>query len=320
MEYLEQIGTSLGIAKAPKESSSSFYRRIAYSAIADWMQTSAFVGGDVTSIVQLKSLTVEKARMIQALSPTVLPYDADELVEHIYEILIDNGVFLHRNYYIRPAPHRLIGNNTHALIRGMCPEEHASFSGLAPYTLQRTTPCNVYKAFGLTDICPETITEQVWKHGIPVSTNTYISEYLNTARKDKQPYYRSTPVDHKGLMYGRSRRNDSRYDYYLVSDNQIRRISEDHTSIFWHEYGRLHIMTTKQVQSVLASFDGAGLVHVSFSFHLPKPDLRFLQFLAWPYNDTAFDDIWNFSLHTDLWPIVKERVEFLGYKVVEHHD
>lgn len=319
MKYLEQIGASLAIEKAPKETPEDYYRRVAYSAIADWMQTTVFIGNDATSIAQLKNIAVAKVRMIQELSPGVLTCDADELVEHLYTILRDNGVFLHRNYYVRPAPHRLIGNDSYAIVRGMYPEEHVSFSGLAPYINQRTAPCDICAAFGLPVITPETITEQLWKHGIPVSSNTPIGEYLNTARKDKQPYYRSAPPEKSGMLYGRTRRNDFQYDYFLVSDNQFRRLSEDHVNVSWHEYGRLHLMTVKQVQTVSAIFDGNGLVHVHFSFHLPQPDLRFLQYLAWPYKNAMLDDAWNFSIHSDVWPIVKERIEFLKYKVVEKH-
>lgn len=319
MEYLEQIGNSLGVEKAPNESLEDYYRRVVYSAIADWMQTSAFIGGETTSIVQLKSVVSSKVRMLQDLSPSLLAYGADELVEHIFGILLENGVFLHRNYYVRPAPHRLIGNEKYAIIRGMCPEEHVYFSGLAPFIGQRNSPCDIFAAFGLTDMCPEAITALLWKRGSPVPDNTHISEYLNTTRKNKQPYYRSSPADQTGMIYGRSRRNDFMYDYFLMSGSEIRRISEDHVSVHWHEYGRLHIMTTRQPQTVFATFDGNGLVHVNFSFHLPQPELRFLQYLAWPYKDSRLDDVWNYSIHRSLWPIVKERVEFLKYKVVEKH-
>lgn len=77
MEYLEQIGASLSIVKAPKEASKDYYRRVAYSAIADWMQTAVFVGNDATSIVQLKSIVVAKVRMLQELSPGMLTYSAE---------------------------------------------------------------------------------------------------------------------------------------------------------------------------------------------------------------------------------------------------
>lgn len=319
MEYLEQIGASLSIVKAPKEASKDYYRRVAYSAIADWMQTAVFVGNDATSIVQLKSIVVAKVRMLQELSPGMLTYSAEELVEHLYTIMLDNGVFLHRNYYVRPAPHRLIGNDSHAIVRGMCPEEHVSFSGLAPYIKQRTAPCDIYTAFGLPEISPEIITEQLWMRASPVSANVHISEYLNTTRKDKQSNSRSAPPEKSGMLYGRTRRNDFQYDYFLISGDEIRRLSEDHVNISWHEYGHLHLMTAKQEQTVSAIFDGTGLVHVRFSFHLPQPDLRFLQYLSWPYKDAMLDDVWNFSLHRDLWPIVKDRIEFLRYKVVEKH-
>lgn len=320
MKFFEQIGAVLSIVRAPKEAAEDYYRRVAYSAIADWMQTTIFVGNDATSIVQLKSSAVAKVGMFQELSPGILTYDANELVEHLYTIMLENGVFLHRNYNVRPAPHRLIGNDSYAIVRGMCPEENVSFSGVAPYIKQRTTPCDIYAAFGLPEITPEAITEQLWKRATPVSANTYISEYLNTERKDKQPYFCSAPPRKWGMLYGRTRRNEFQYDYFLACSGEIRCLSEDHINVFWHEYGRLHLMTTKQGPTVSATFDGAGLVHVRFSFRLPQPDLRFLQYLAWPYKDTMLDDVWNFSLQRDLWPIVKERVEFLRYKVVEEHD
>lgn len=319
MKYLEQIGASLSIVKAPTEAQEDYYRRIAYSAIADWMHTAVFVGGDATSLVQLKGIAAAKVRMLKELSPKILTYNADELIDYIYTIMLDNGVFLHRNYYVRPAPHRLIGNDSYAIVRGMLPEEHVSFSGLAPYVKQRTAPCDIYAAFGLPEIPPEKITEQLWKRAIPVSANTRISEYLNTARKDKQPYYCSAPAERAGMLYGRTRRNDLQYDYYLVLGDEIRRLSEDHMSVSWHDYGRLYLMSAAQSLAVSSVFDGAGLVHVSFSFHLPQPDLRFLQYLAWPYKGAELNDVWSFSLHGDLWPIVKERLEFLRYKVVEKH-
>lgn len=319
MEHIERIGASLAIEKAPKEADEDYYRRVAYSAIADWMQTTVFVGNGATSIVQLKNIAVAKVRMLQMLLPGMLPYDAEELVEHLYTVMLDNGVFLHRNYYVRPAPHRLIGNDSYAIVRGMCPEEHVSFSGLAPYIKQRTAPCDIYANFGLPGIPPEIIIEQLWKRASPVSADVHISEYLNINRKDRQPYYRSVPPEKLGMIYGRTRRNDFQYDYFLAYGDEIRRLSEDHITVSWHEYGCLHLMTTRQEQTVLAIFDGNSLVHIRFSFHLPKPDLRFLQYLSWPYKDTGFDDAWNFSLHKDLWPIVKDRIEFLRYKVVEKH-
>lgn len=317
MEYLEQIGASLAIAKAPKEASEDYYRRAAYSAIADWMQTAIFIGHDATSIVQLKSIAAAKVRMIQELSPGMLTYGAEELVEHLYTVMLDNGVFLHRNYSVRPAPHRLIGNNAYAIVRGMRPEEHVSFSGLAPYIKQQTAPCDIYAAFGLPGMTPEAITEQLWKRASPVSANVRIDEYLNTNRKDKQPYYCSAPPEKSGMLYGRTRKNDFQYDYFIVSGDEIRRLSEDYVTVSWHEYGRLHLMIAKQEQMASAIFDGNSLVYVHFSFHLPKPELRFLQYISWPYKDAKLDDVWNFSLHRDLWPIVKDRIEFLKYKVVE---
>lgn len=317
MEYLEQIGASLGIVKGQKESTSDYYRRVAYSAIADWMQTSVFVGGDATSIVQVKRIALDKARIMEELSPGLLVCEIDELIEHIFNILLQNGVFLHRNFYVRPAPHRLIGNDSFAIVRGMCPEEHVCFSGLAPFLKQRNAPCNVYSAFGLPEIEIENITRQLWDRASRVDMDTHIGEYLNTSRSTRQPYYCSSPPDRTGMLLGRSRRNDSCYDYYLIFVNEIRRVSEDHVDVALHEYARLDLMEKKQVQTATATFDGPALVHVSFSYRLPKPDLRFLQFVSWPYKRAGLNDVWNFSLHGNLWPIVKARLEFLKYKVVE---
>lgn len=319
MEYLEQIGAHLGIVKAPSESRIEYERRIAYSAIADWMQTSVYVGGETTSIVRVKNIAKDKARMFEELTPNIFIHPVDTLIDHIYDIILSNGVFLHSHYAVRPAPHRLIGNDSFAIVRGMYPEEPVCYSGLAPYTKQSFSPCNIYAAFGLPETSAESITEQLWKRGNPVSNDIQVNEFLNTRRVGTQPYFCPSSPDASGMLFGRSRRDTFAYDYYLICDNEVRRISEDHIHVGLHEYARLYLMIQKQPQTATVTFDGTDLVHLTFSFHLPQPDLRFLQYLSWPYRDAGPEDLWRFSLHSNLWPIVEERLQFLAYKVVKKH-
>lgn len=320
VDFLETIGQALRLRQGSRESFSAFYGRIIYSAISDWLQTTIFTGERETSVVQVKRVGLEKTHMMQELFPEIVPLDAQVLLDYFYSTLLDNGVFLHRNFYVRPAPHRFIGNTCFSIVRGMQPEEIVSFSGLAPYVKQKAIFTNIAMAFGLPDIPLEKITEVVWKHSIPTTNDLHIDEYLNTNHSVGQPYYRSRPTMDDKMTMGRIRRENVLYDYYLVSNTKIRRISEQYINASYHEYARLYLMTQTKPQIVTATIDGKNLVYLDFSFHLPKPDLRFLRYIAWPSQENPLDNVWNFCMAYELWPIMKERLEFLKYKVVETYE
>lgn len=319
MGHFEQIGASLGIRQSTGETQYNYQKRILISLVSDWMQTDVFSGGYETSIKHVKQIGLEKVHFIKEMLPDALPYDEHELIEYIYDTLIANGIFLHRDYNVRSAPHRLIGDDNYAIVRGMYPEELVSFSGLCPYTNQSGTSSNIADSFALPSIPLEKIVNMVWNRSIPTPSGTHIDEYIDTNRKPRSAYYRSYISDSSGMIFGRIRRLDFHYDYYLIVDDDIRRIPEDYVSVSLHEYARLYLMEQKQVQTVMAILDKDNTVELEFSYHLPQPDLRFLRYIAWPDNDKNLNDAWSFTLQQELWPMLKERLLFLNYKVVEKY-
>lgn len=319
MDYLERLGGMIGLRKGNKESAKAYQRRILLSVVSDWMQTAVHTGEEMTSVVHVKQVGMEKLHAFQELGCLDSTFDIQALVAYVYDTLLENGAFLHRSHNVRPAPHRLIGDDAIAIVRGMCPEELVRFSGLAPYVKQRVAPCAVEGAFDLPMTSPEQITTMLWKHGIPVSRDIRVDEYLNTERSSRGQYYIPRPPKAKGLLYGYAYNPDGQHDFYLISETEAKRISPDYILLHYHEYARLFLMTQNQSQNVYARFDGNSLVYLEFNFHLPDPDLRFLRYIAWPNKGDVLDDAWNFSISCDLWPLLKTRLEFLDYKVVEIH-
>ena len=319
MNYLEQLGNKLHLRKGIRENSDNYQWRVLLSVISDWMLTAVHTGDDVTSVVHVKQVGLEKLRAFQDMGCIDFSLDNQSLVDYVYETLLENGAFLHRSHNVRPAPHRLIGDSKYAIVRGMCPEEKVEFSGLAPYVQQRVEPVPIETAFDLPTVSCEQITALLWNRGIPTNYSIRMEAYLNTGRAAKGQYYCQTAPITKGMLYGYVRNNDSQYDFYLISDSEIRRISPDYIAVRLHEYARLYLMTQSKPQQVTAWIDGDNVVHLEFDFHLPYADLRFLRYIAWPGKSGALDDVWNFCVARNLWPWVKRRLEFLDYKVVEIH-
>ena len=317
MNYLEQLGEKLQLFSGVHEKPAEYQWRILLSVISDWMQTAVHTGDDTTSVVHVKQVGMEKLRAFQDMQCVGFPIDNQAVVNYIYETLLENGAFLHRSHNVRPAPHRLIGDSAYAIVRGMCPEEKVDFSGLAPYVQQRVEPIQIEAMFDLPSTSPEQITALLWKRGIPAPSTTNMDAYLDVERTAGRQYYCLKPPKCKGLRYGYVRNSDAQHDYYLMSDNETRRIGSDYTDVHFHEYARLYLMTQNRTQQVTACYDGDNIVHLRFDFHLPYPDLRFMRYIAWPDKCGNLDDAWNFCIARKIWPLLRTRLEFLNYKVVE---
>lgn len=206
-------------------------------------------------------------------------------------------------------------------MRGMLPEEDVSFTGLAPYVSQPAQLTDWQVAFDLTVVPPNDMIDFLWKRSEPVPNTVYIGEYLNTERKTGQGYYRMKPMANAKTQLGRTLRSDHQYDYYLLRDGEKRRISEDYIMTSFHDYVRLAIMNRAQRQRAIATRGQSDLVHLNLTYLLPRPELRFLRLIAWPEDDgTTLEEAWRFCLMRAVWPIMKERLEFLNYEVIEENE
>lgn len=322
MKHLEQIGESLGVPRGAAESEGVYCRRVAMSALSDWMLTAAFMGERESSVYAVKRLAREKCALFRELMRDAAFYDVQALVDYVYGVLLDNGFFLHRSGYVRPAPRRLIGGEAFALVRGMLPEEDVRFTGLAPWVAQAAQVTDWQTAFDLTELPPEAATDLLWKRGIPAPDDARIDEYLNVERSKGQSYYRAKPLRNVALQLGRTRRSEWNHDYYLLRGREKRRIPENYIEARLHDYVRLDLANRARRQRVYARFDGAGLVYLNFTYLLPRPELRFLRLIAWPDNESSpeLDEAWRFCLAREVWLMLRERLEFLHYEVIEEHE
>lgn len=317
-----RIGESLGVSRGAAESEEAYCRRVAMSALSDWMLTAAFMGMRETSVYAVRQLAREKCALFRELMRDGAFYDVEALVDYVYGVLRDNGFFLHRSGYVRPAPRRLIGGEAFSLVRGMLPEEDVRFTGLAPWIAQAAQVTDWQAAFDLTELSPEAATDLLWKRGSPAPDDARIDEYLDAKPSRGKRYYRADPARDADMQLGRTRRSEWNHDYYLLRGREKRRIPENYTDVWLHDYVRLDLVNRARRQRVCARFDGAGLVYLNITYLLPRPELRFLRLIAWPDNETSpeLDEAWRFCLAREAWPMLRERLEFLHYEVIEEHE
>jgi len=87
-----------------------------------------------------------------------------------------------------------------------------------------------------------------------------------------------------------------------------------------HGYVMLAVVNGRKKQKAVARI-GGELVLLELGYLLPKPDTRFLRFVSWPYNlETIADQRFRFCLHPRVWPVVRDRLEFLGFAVEEQYE
>lgn len=320
IDFFERLGRYMGIMQSPYETRDHYSHRLMFSAASAWMQTCIYTPSkdEVVSEVSVKTIVRKKMHEMQEIARTENKFDPAALTDYVYEVLLDNGAFYKTPYRMRPAPHRLIGCEHAALVRGMYPDEDVQWSGMAPFVKNNVDDSEVYEAFSLPGENPDILLQQTWRR-LPSEEDVRIEEYLNINRKISEPYYIRNGSSFPSLTMGRNRRDPDHYDYYLVRGSEIRRLTDDMQVSRMHEYCRLAIMTKHQAQYVKTVVN-SSLVNVEIGYWLPQPELRFLRYIAWPDPIIDLKQGWNYTIHPELWPTFKKRMQFLNYSVEESHE
>lgn len=318
-DFYDKLGINLDIPKAPWESKAQFSHRLILSSAAAWMMTTVYAWGEPVSVDRVKAVARSKAKAMAEISGNMSNIDIPALVDYIYEQLLANGAFYHMPYNLKPVPHRLINAGIIALIRGMLPEEDVHFSGIAPFNMTKDVgENNVVEAFDLPEATPELMLQQVWKYlapcGIPAS-----SEFLNVNRRAGSPYYVNKRQTSDDITLARESQGINQYVYYLIKGDEAKRLNDDLTDVHVQDYCRLAIMNAHQRQPITATI-GKQLVRIQIGYLLPAPELRFLRYISWPETLLEYDHPWCFFIRPQLWPMLKERFEFLKYIVEEKNE
>ena len=318
-DFFDKLGINMDIPKALWESKAHFSHRLILSSASAWMMTVVHAWGEPVSIDHVKAVTRSKVDAMADISGSLNNIDIPALVDYIYEQLLDNGVFYHTPYNLRPVPRRLIYAGNIALVRGMLPEEDVQFSGMAPF-IMITDACenNAVEAFGLPETEPELMLQQTWKRLTSCSIPA-VAEYLNANRRAGNSYYSNRRQNSDDFTLARESQGINQYVYYLIKGNEAKRLNDDLADAHVQDYCRLAIMNAQKRQSITATI-GKQLVRVEIGYLLPAPELRFLRYISWPEALPEYDQPWRFALRPQLWPMLKERLEFLKYAVEEQDE
>lgn len=319
MNFVNAMAVDLGIQQLQSESEQNFTGRVILSSLSKWMLTSCFSSENETSVEMIRAITAEKLSLFRDvinLGPVSL-LDTDEfedISDYIYKILVENGAFYHKAYYVIPRERQLIPLGKASIILGMQPEEHCIFSGLAPISLDCNGFVNIADIFDLPELTADETINLVWKRSSPVEKTTIIGEYLKFD-KLRQGYYAARRYDTNSVTMGRSVHTATGYEHYIIKENEIRRIPDDLVSCGYQEYCRLAVINSAARQAVHAQIDPCA-VRLRFDYKLPANDLRFLRFIAWPVSVASLNSPFEFIIHPQIWPAIQKRLQYLNYKVV----
>lgn len=284
------------------------------------MLTACFDTLGTVSVEHVKSVVADKLRLFQrALEMgTVLNSETKKIVdisEYVYQVLLQNGAFYHRAYHVQPCERTLISLGKCSIIRGVLPGENCQYSGLAPIL---KTPDNGFRfteQYDLPTCFGKDLVNFVWTRSVPVTSGAVISEYLKYDNL-RQGYYTSKRKDAYPTTMGRTSHPNVGYEHYIIRRNEARRIPDRLVDEGWHEYCRLAIVNEMTQQSVSVTNDG-GILQLKFGYKLPPNDLRFLRYIAWPITLRSMDGAFEFYVHHNVWPALKQRLTELNYKVEE---
>ena len=106
----------------------------------------------------------------------------------------------------------------------------------------------------------------------------------------------------------------------MIKGNEIRRLTDDYVSASVQAYAALAIVNRQRKQSALAKIS-KELVELELGYLLPGPDARFLRFVSWPGSLHIVPNAsFKVSLHPWIWPIIRDRLNFLGFAVEERYE
>lgn len=320
MPFWTNAGMQLGILKDEHESELDFCYRIMYSALSKWALTTVNAGGASISVTRIQQVVQNKYTAYSKILPTDAHHEDENIGEKVYQLLVNNGAFYHIQYFVRPTPYRLIECGEVSLIRGMHPEEKVCFSGFAPYVLLKSAETKMTDGFMLWPYDGETTIKMIWQRSLHVDSMLHIDEYLNLDRKQGR-YYIPSKSDNRpyGLARSRQRGNVSAFDYYMIMDNEMRRIPTEYIDMQIQDHVRLALMNRVRKQSVSAIIS-KEIVLISTEYRLPSRDLSFIKYISWPNGADGFDSAFSFKIHPDIWPSLKDRFKFLGYEVNEEYE
>ncbi len=319
-KLMQTIGRDISIFPGKEETKDHYMDRVILSAGAAWMLTAVHNQAGKVSVESIKETAREKiAEYLKIAGRDTMP-DIQLIVNCLYQTLLNNGMFYHEPHNVRPARHGEIALRGISIIRGLLPEEKVSFAGMAPY-VTGYGDADPAECFMLWDRDAEETIRSAWKHSSPQEDTVKIDQYLRIKHKPFEEYYDYKRRDEAECTLGRSKKTEGfGYDYFILRGRQARRLTDDYINAYVHDYLRIAIVNGEEKQVIHAKLTD-NLVEVRISYKLPIPEERFLRFISWPEdNNKLKDPIYNISLHPRVWPVVKERMEYLGYRVEEQHE
>ncbi len=315
--FFRQVGASLCTRPAESESQEAFIQRVILSAVSKWMLTSVYSGDGKTSVVNIRNTAREKVNAFLEIAAMQTIVEPETVVEHIYDTLLKNGMFYHQQYYVMPVENQLIGHGKIAIIRGLLPDEHAFFSGLAPCTTAKQND-DIAEEFDLWNMDATETISLVWENSARTSGELHIEEWLHLNRKDTEPYYIEKRRDQNNITLGRSRKSmiPNDYLYYIVRGKEIRRITEDYLESSIQDHVRVAIMNASRPQKIWYRNDN-GKTTIRIGYLPSRSEVRVIRLIAWPEDLRHLDNPFNISVYPDLFPVLENRFRFLGYQMEE---
>ena len=320
IRLLSIIGQDMNILPGNGETEDHYAERVILSAGAKWMLTAVHNEEEKVSVESIRKTAQEKIESYLEITDFQTAFDVQEIVNYIYDIMLTNGMFYHEQYNVRPIPAREIGIGGVSFIRGLRPEENVYFSSMAPY-VPGGGEASLAEEFMLWNRNGEETLRSAWLHSSPQESRTEISEYLRVDHRELQTFYDRQRRDQAELTLGRTRKSDMQsYDYYMIRGKEIRRLTDNYVNAAIHSYAAIAIVNRQRKQKAVATIS-KRLVRLEMGYLLPKPDLRFLKYVAWPESLRELKrQGFRFSLQPHIWPIIKERLTFLGFAVEERYE
>lgn len=309
LEFWRETGEQMDLRQDPSEEAGAYALRVLRSALSRWAQIMPHLNEQGVSVMQLRQRIHRKYEDYAALLP--IPGEAGgNLEEEIYQTLLANGAFYHRAHNLQPARHKRIGTERVSLIRGLGPEERTGFSGLAPFTRDAAGAMDVAGEYDLWKMEGRETLALIWAGSTAAETDSF-DEYLDLSRTEGKTYTKHRTAQAPfALARNRTAGRGSGREYYVIQGEEARRIPEQFLEASLHEYLQLFLMN-QVIPPKVTAVCGPSLVRFETEMKLPEPDLRFVRYVAWPMPDDP-ESLLRFSVHPDLWPVLKDRFIHLG--------
>lgn len=330
---LAKISTEWKIPCGKTESAENWKIRILYTLFGSMAQASLLDVSELeeeehedVSITHIKrriSTLLDSYRTLYPELTLLLPIDAKELSEEIYNILLCSGTIYHSRYRATLAPKEAANEGSLRLLRSAAPDGSYPRSGLGGYlpaapdiTDKTTEELFCLNQIPLKVFWNKRLQRVQW---VPFHASEKV-EYLRTSPPFNYGYWQNQP-DKSGqaslLRVGEPGRQ--LYYIYRFSEGEFQASQLPAWQVEEHEYRLLAnaCLAARDVLPPIKYHKDGQLVTIRFGYLPPPAELNLWKLYSWPSSCLNFSSDFKRYISAEVFDALKQTMLRQGYEFIE---